>query len=87
MIMSKLKCWKVDRKNTSWIHKTEREHRGYDSRGNRYPLKTVFLFDGPDGWVVRNCSSFKCPVISPGFKTKREASEFAHEYMKDHDSC
>lgn len=85
--MPKLKCWKVDRKNRSWIHKTEREKEGYDSRGNPYPLKTIFLFDGPNGWVVRDCSSFKCPEISPGFKTKREAMQYAQKYMKKYDKC
>ena len=78
------KDWKIDRKGISWIEKKSSRSGGYDSRGNRYGRVAIYVFKSPDGWVVRDTTTFQNPEISPNFKTKREAVIWAKEYMKDH---
>ena len=81
--MGKIKGWKIDRKGVSW-ETDNRMKEGYDSRGNLYPKKAIYVFSSPNGWVVRDTSTFKNPEISPSFKTKLEAKNWAIDFMKSH---
>jgi hypothetical protein len=76
------KDWKIDRKNVSWERKDKKD--GYDSRGNAYSKIRIYVFNSPNGWVLRDTSTFENPEISGYFKTKREAFKFAKVYMSKH---